>query len=451
MAAKSLPMIVHVHASHYLGTSPAQLETGTDLILAEGPDVVTLTELYTEKRVRTLREKGYEHQAEAGTDSGALWPTRVWEVLHRETSKVTDRIYYTGEGKPTKPQHAVFVVLRHRATGLVLLVIANHFPPHIEGSSGPGGIWHRDTRLRVAAFMSAVQGIRKRRRQLRRRFKPDAEILTGDWNLNVLRTVVRAYFVAAFPNMRLNVPEKYRGPGTLGRRFIDWTLTQGLEVIGAPKVAELRGSDHRMVRTAYRALRLRDRDPKPPATPTPPPARDSERDRLVRIASTRLQNAGVAYDVAREVGIPYVVACALLEKESGGRNVWGSDAGGVNAGSSLPITQTTFLEFYRKVTNGGISNGVGPCQITYAGGKRDNGTRDGGFFRIMLERGLKPWLIADNMRFGFELIKGYHADRGTWLEAGAVYNGGPNPSPAAMAYGRDFSAKVAQWVDRFRP
>ena len=120
-----------------------------------------------------------------------------------------------------------------------------------------------------------------------------------------------------------------------------------------------------------------------------------------------LANVATAAVACRDAGLPFWAACALLEKESGGRNVYGHDQGGVHSlpnGRALEVTPVNYHDFIIKVMNGATSNGVGPCQITYAGTlvrcTGGNG-RNGGYFRLMAEAGLLPWRVYDNMLFGF--------------------------------------------------
>ena len=143
-----------------------------------------------------------------------------------------------------------------------------------------------------------------------------------------------------------------------------------------------------------------------------------------------IANAGRAFLAARKVGLPYFVAVALLEKESGGRNVWGNDTGGMLAGFHRPVNEWTYKAFRHEVKRGRTSNGVGPCQITWPG-----------FFDQMEKRGLKPWVAMDNMIFGFELLKSYHDASGSWIDAGERYNG-------ARAYGVDLDARITRWRAR---
>lgn len=160
--------------------------------------------------------------------------------------------------------------------------------------------------------------------------------------------------------------------------------------------------------------------------------------RRIEIASKHLANADVAAIACRKAGLPFFVACALLEKESGGRNVYGHDEGGALSGFPHPVNAGNYQVFEWLVFDRGqASNGVGPCQITYKG-----------FLSQMEEEGLKPWSPHDNMLFGFRLLKGYFDKHSSWATAGAIFNGGPSPNSKALAYGRDLKRRVDVWHDR---
>ena len=152
-----------------------------------------------------------------------------------------------------------------------------------------------------------------------------------------------------------------------------------------------------------------------------------------------LMNVNYAAVACRTAGLPFYAACALLEKESHGRNIWGHDNETGVPGQN--VTALNFVQAYYRILNGAPSNGVGPCQITWAGSLK-NGHRDGGFFQQMLEQNLAPWNPGDNMLFGFKKLAEYKA-KGTWASAGMSYNG-------SQLYGNDLAEKVAAWHQRLR-
>jgi hypothetical protein len=151
-----------------------------------------------------------------------------------------------------------------------------------------------------------------------------------------------------------------------------------------------------------------------------------------------LHNVPTMALACREAEVPFFVACALFEKESKGKPVWGNDEGGVfkelpDDDPAFYVTKATFKIFeYYVFDLGRTSNGVGPAQITWKG-----------FFPDMKAKGLKPWNIHHNMLYGLQLLHDYKNVHGaTWEDAGTKYNG-------AKSYGVDFAAKVREWKQRF--
>jgi hypothetical protein len=160
---------------------------------------------------------------------------------------------------------------------------------------------------------------------------------------------------------------------------------------------------------------------------------------------------------AREAGIPIAAACAMIQQESGGANIYGHDVGGTFStntrrvtiqgksyarGADIPVTPSNWSIFMIKVALGEKSNGVGPAQITYAGDLPDG--RSGGYFRMMLERGLCPWRPHDNMLFGFEILAANFKRTNNWARAFGHYNGGSTPN---MEYGNKVARSMEAWED----
>lgn len=152
---------------------------------------------------------------------------------------------------------------------------------------------------------------------------------------------------------------------------------------------------------------------------------------IKKAADHGLKNVELIAKAADATKLPFYAACALMEKESGGRNVYGADRGGALSAYPHDVTEENYRVFEWLVfTKKQTSNGVGPCQITWKG-----------FFPDMVSKGLKPWDALDNMKYGMGLLAGYYKSDGTWTKAGKRYNGGG-------AYGRDLEKKVAAWKAR---
>jgi hypothetical protein len=132
-------------------------------------------------------------------------------------------------------------------------------------------------------------------------------------------------------------------------------------------------------------------------------------------------------------GLPLSDCLALVEKESGFRNVFGHDAT-----SSIPErwkgSRVTWAKYrwYKLRRKSKGAQGVGPCQLTWPPLQND-ADRMGGCH--------KP---GPNMRLGFTHLK-IQIERLGREKGAAAYNG---TGPAAEAYGRDFVRKQEAWHKR---
>ena len=166
------------------------------------------------------------------------------------------------------------------------------------------------------------------------------------------------------------------------------------------------------------------------------------------IIAARLDNAAAVLAAASRAGVDLALACALVEKESGGRNVYGHDIGGTYStrdaevvldgvtyprGSDVPVTEANYARFVALVAAGAKSNGVGPAQITYRG-----------YFPDAERRGLRLWVPEDNLTFGLQILVRHLAAGRSVPEAGTLYNAG-NLLAGVTDYGRDLAAKTDRW------
>ena len=173
--------------------------------------------------------------------------------------------------------------------------------------------------------------------------------------------------------------------------------------------------------------------------------RRSARDRSSDPTATlgrHLDNAAAIVAAARRADVPLAVAAALAELESGGRNVFGHDAGGVHSaprGTDVPVTRKSYQELVARVAQGETSNGVGPAQITWPP-----------YFAQAAERGLRLWEPEDNLAFGLEILRGHlggDLSAEGIARAGTLYNAG-TLSDGVTAYGRRLAAATRAWVER---
>lgn len=120
--------------------------------------------------------------------------------------------------------------------------------------------------------------------------------------------------------------------------------------------------------------------------------------------------------------IPASLGAALQEQESRGRNIFGADHGAPFR--HQPVTKPRVLQLVRHVRAGGVSNGVGPMQLTFLP-FIEEANRDGG-----------AWKPAVNIATGLGIIAGHVRQHGV-RNGLATYNAGSPQSAAGQQYARE--------------
>ena len=198
--------------------------------------------------------------------------------------------------------------------------------------------------------------------------------------------------------------------------------------------------------------------PLPPAPPKPTPATTppvvvSSTNPLVQIIGRYLRNPEAIVKASIRLDMPVNVVAALVERETGGGNVYGNDVGGVfgRPSSSTPpsytktVTEANYREFMRRIRAGELSNGVGPLQLTWKP-----------YHYNAEAEGLKLWLAEDNIYFGArEFLRLIRANGGSIIAAATLYRWGKldgDPSgkypTGSSEYGVDVEWKSRVWAAR---
>lgn len=240
--------IHHIHSSSR-GPKPAStLETALDEFITKA-DLITLTEVRFGARVTTLKERGwsYFHGGGEYDQAPVMWSNLHWGQVHAASYEAADQVYSTEGGGTTHAPYITAVVLEQVGSKKRFLVMVVHPPASIEGGSGEGGIWDPTVARRVIAAQQTIRSVKRIKRRLVKRFKPQGVMVVGDWNLNINRAAVRAFFTARFPRMTVNWRMDTTEHGTLGKRFIDFALLRGVRVVHGPTSHTTPSSDHRYV------------------------------------------------------------------------------------------------------------------------------------------------------------------------------------------------------------
>jgi len=145
---------------------------------------------------------------------------------------------------------------------------------------------------------------------------------------------------------------------------------------------------------------------------------------------------GEIAQAARRNGVPLALACAVVEKETGFRNVYGHDPvrNPIKSppGGLLAVTRDNYREYLAHRRRGLGNQGVGPMQLT-SPGLQDRADALGGC-----------WRVGPNITVGLEFLAGNIRRLG--LRAGVVaYNGS---GAAAQRYGADVLVRAQRWETR---
>lgn len=150
------------------------------------------------------------------------------------------------------------------------------------------------------------------------------------------------------------------------------------------------------------------------------------------ILAYKAKRAGANYSLrivleARRSGIPVSLGFALVEQESAFRNVFGHDAGSILKGQTVTLDRVRRLLAH--IRAGGVSNGVGPTQLTYPPFIREAHNLGGAH---------RP---KNTIRVGFKVLASLIRSHG---RRGGVrrYNGS---GPAAEAYADSVLHKMKRW------
>lgn len=183
-----------------------------------------------------------------------------------------------------------------------------------------------------------------------------------------------------------------------------------------------------------------------PAKPTPakpvdvgPYAKDSIQ-RINRFFGTNYGQ--VIAEEADRASLDLAICCALVEQESGGRNIFGADYGTRGADrvpfAHLPVTRERVKALVAHVRAGGVSNGVGLSQITW---------RD---FIYEAEALGGAHIPRNQLRVGFRLLRAYLGKYDYHGAIGAYNAGEGNRNSVRWTYSASVAAKHSAWKARLR-
>ena len=271
----TLPKFTHIHCSSRYDRSVASLERDMDSWMTQS-SIITLTEVATDARARTMNEAGWGHwnapsHVMRADECAIVWNKTYW----REQMHMTRVLHgpFRQERRTLKGMSACTNLLRHQQTGHKLLISVTHMPLHA-GIKTPG---HRDAhwdmsaraRYRRVAYQKSMTVWGSHIRDQMRKQKPDGVLIASDWNFNLKLTWVRNYlnnsfgpkFHQAWTRFPTHGGSLHGGPvaplGAPGRgygdRIIDGSIIDsGLKVSTHPNLmARTASSDHRPYKEGF--------------------------------------------------------------------------------------------------------------------------------------------------------------------------------------------------------
>lgn len=145
-----------------------------------------------------------------------------------------------------------------------------------------------------------------------------------------------------------------------------------------------------------------------------------------------------------KVGFSLAACCAIVEKESGGRMIWGADPWdeaaypkGIALDSSLnekPVTELNYHAYKARRNSGLQPQGCGITQLTYPA------------LQVEAEKAGGCWVPFYNCLVGFRYLRDLFVTHGSAQAGFAAYNG---TGPAAVEYGDLAVALADSWQARF--
>lgn len=155
---------------------------------------------------------------------------------------------------------------------------------------------------------------------------------------------------------------------------------------------------------------------------------------LLKVARARRAGARHALKIAQEarrIGLPLDLAYALVEQESGFKNIFGCDYG---VGRTFCHEKVTKAKVQQLLTSS-LANGVGLTQLTYKPFVQE-AQREGGAHKPRYQ-----------LRVGFRILKDNIRRYGEWTGM-ARYNGSGS---AANRYAVELAAKRSRWYRVLHP
>lgn len=158
--------------------------------------------------------------------------------------------------------------------------------------------------------------------------------------------------------------------------------------------------------------------------------------RNLGVSGPSIREAYRTVAAADATNTPLYRLCAMVEKETAWRHIFGCDAGSILCHEN--VTRARYRRLQEHVRGGGVSNGVSYVQVTYGGFLLGEASVNYGIDGDAL------WRPKYNLRWGALHLN--HLVRTLGRDSGYnAYNGDPTG-----AYGRDLQARATAWYNALR-
>lgn len=225
------------HLASKWDRSVESLRADVDRSIGQGANVVSLTEVADGRRWKALDVVGWitcQDRTPWQAGESAILVDNSWgEVLEWTTEQIGPDL------GPGNAVYAIVAAIKIHATGKTLLVAEAHLPSSVEGN------WKA---RRGSEFRKMSRNYKRLVRRFRKKYKPDAECVWADWNLNLNLAWVRAWAKSLWAKRKTLGKRKTPAKGTHGPRLIDWPVTHGLRRRKLTILPKTDGSDHRGAR-----------------------------------------------------------------------------------------------------------------------------------------------------------------------------------------------------------
>lgn len=263
----AFPEFRHIHCSSRFDRSAESLESAVDQWRTSA-DLITLTEVNSDRRAATLAEVGWGYfnaKKDNGSDESAVcWDKDLWTLQNHWLRKLNTHQLDVGR----KYVWSCSVMLKRRATGHRLLITTAHLPAHVDSfSHAPPQDTQAYWLARKKIYQECGQHWSAHVKDLANKTRPDAAMVVGDWNINLKLDWARDWLHDRFDKYQLAwklfpmdggslgggpvAPLGAPGKGT-SDRIIDGTLYRGLKVSEPPNLmARTASSDHRPYKESF--------------------------------------------------------------------------------------------------------------------------------------------------------------------------------------------------------